>query len=232
MTDTEPAGRVHRALTADEMAAIAAAIEAVGTAGGLVPATAYALYTALGEHLRPALADHVGTAPAPLPAHARFAIPEAQWLAIAERCIARAEAFGAGVHAALELRRVMPARYADPGITTPARLPRDHRPPAHELSVTREATDTITAASRHCERLAQCFGPGSDEHLAAVRSWQCGLSRLFAMAFGAHTRVERADPLSLTVTSETTGFVYGLHFRPALVPPADAPRPGRWLSVY
>ncbi|MEU6486132.1 hypothetical protein [Streptomyces sp. NPDC046887] len=224
MSDTELAGRVHRALTDGEMAAIAAAIEAVGTAGGLVPATAYALYTALGDHPRPPLADHRGSA--------RFAIPEAQWLAIAERCIARAEAFGAGVHAALELRRVMPARYPDPGITAPPHPRKDHRPPAHELSVTREATDTITAASRHCERLAHFFGPDSDEHLAAARSWQCGLSRLFAMAFGAHTRVERADPLSLTVTSETTGFVYGLHFRPALVPVDDAPRPGRWLSVY
>ncbi|CAM5652654.1 hypothetical protein STAFG_8685 [Streptomyces afghaniensis 772] len=227
---TGTAERVHRALTDVEMAAITAAVDAVGSVMDLVPATARALYTALAPGAVATAEADPGRADPP---RARFAIPETQWLAIAETCLARAEAFGAGVHAALELHRVMPARYPDPEVTVAPRPRGDHRPPVHELSVTREAADTIGAASRHCERLASYFGHGSREHTEAVRSWQGGLSQLFAMSFGARTRIERADELSLTVTSETTGFVHGLHFRPHPGPrPAPAPQPGRWESVF
>jgi hypothetical protein len=229
---TGTAERVHRALTDVEMAAITAAVDAVGSVRDLVPATARALYTALAPWAGAAPEADPGRTDPP-PDRTRFAIPETQWLAIAETCLARAEAFGAGVHAALELHRVMPARYPDPEVTVAPRPRGDHRPPVHDLTVTREAADTIGAASRHCERLAAYFGHGSREHTEAVRSWQCGLSQLFAMSFGACTRIERADELSLTVTSETTGFVHGLHFRPRPGPrPAPAPQPGRWESVF
>lgn len=236
MSDTDTVGCVHRALTDGEMAVIAAAIDAESTAAELVPATARALYAVLDG--RPwSSAGGEGAGHVPLWDRARFALPEAQWLAIAETCIARAEAFGAGVHAALGLHHVMPARYTDPAITVTSRPRKDHRPAMHDLSVTREAVDVIAAASRYCEQLARFFGVGSDEYLDAVRSWQCGLSQVFAMQFGVRTRVVRADELSLTVTSETTGFAYGLHFRPDVrehIPSRtpDAPDPGRWLSVY
>jgi hypothetical protein len=230
---TGTAERVQRALTEVEMAAITAAVDAVGNVRDLVPATARALYAALAPW---ATASAPGAEPGrtdPPPDRTRFAIPEAQWLAIAETCLARAEAFGAGVHAALELYRVMPARYPDPEVTVAPRPRRDHRPPVHDLAVTREAADTIGAASRHCERLASYFGHGSHEHTEAVRSRQRGLSQLFALSFGACTRIERVDELSLGVTSETTGFVHGLHFRPHPGPrPAPAPQPGRWENVF
>ncbi|MFC8096346.1 hypothetical protein [Streptomyces sp. NPDC057301] len=230
---TGTAERVHRALTDAEMAAVTAAIDEVSSVRDLVPATARALYAALAPWTT---AFGPGADPGRTglpPDRTRFAIPEPQWLAIAEICLARAEAFGAGVHAALELHRVMPARYPDPGVTVAPRPRRDHRPPVHDLAVTREAADAIGAASRHCERLASYFGHGSREHTEAVRSWQCGLSQLFAMSFGACTRIERAGALSLTVMSETTGFVHGLHFRPHPGPRQDAaPQPGRWESLF
>jgi hypothetical protein len=142
-----------------------------------------------------------------------YAIPAPQWNAIASACQGRADAFGTRAEIALELINLMPDSYDDPTVTVPLRPTIDHRPREHVLTVTREATDVIAAASAYCDRLAVAFGSSSREYLDAVASWQRNVSHLFSMGFGADTRVSKDGELNLLVCSGS-GLVYAIVFHP------------------
>lgn len=201
----------RRALTDAEMINITAAIADAGsTAGTIVAAitgTLTALLAPLGETL-----DVYGPG-RPLNA-SRFAIPTAQWNAICEVCLARADAFGGRVQAGIALIDLMPSSYDDPSVTvTTTPLP-DQRPYKYDLTVTCEATDVIAAASARCAELERCYGGRSREYLSAIRSWEAQLSRLFSMALGTSAHVSRDNDLSLLV-STSSGFTYGIIFHAA-----------------
>jgi hypothetical protein len=103
----------------------------------------------------------------------------------------------------------MPATYDDPTAAVPA-VPRvDYRPQVHTLEISREAVDAIAAADAHIRALGTYYGRDSDTYLDAVESWHRHLSHLFALGFGAHTRISRDDDLSLFVHT-ACGLVYAV----------------------
>ena len=108
----------------------------------------------------------------------------------------------------------MPADYDDPSVAVTAPPPDDQRPYEYVLTVTREATDVIAAASARCAELAHAYGADSPERLDAVTSWEQQVSRLFAMSLGTAARVMRDSDLSLLVVT-SSGFTYGIIFHPA-----------------
>lgn len=207
MTDTTTY-RVRRALTGPEMTSVMTAINAAGNVPEILDAALTTVFTALLEPLGESLTDYD---PGRRLDPGAFAIPAAQWAAISEACMTRADAFGGRMHIAMELINVMPASYDDPSATVPDSPPRDQRPYEHVLTISREATDVIAAASRHCAELGRYFGEDSREYREAVESWQRLLSQVFSMAFGPQTRVSRDGDLSLLV-STASGFVYGIIF--------------------
>jgi len=211
VTDTTDTYRVRRPLTDTETRSISTAIDAAGSVPEILAAALISLFTALLAPLGESLNDY-GPATRLLDP-GTFAIPQTQWAAITGECLARADAFGGRAQTAMELINVMPASYDDPSVTVSAAQPADQRPYEHVLTVSREATDVIAAASRHCGELSACFGEDSREYLDAIRSWQHNISRIFSMAFGSQTRVSRDGDLSLLVSS-ATGFTYGLIFHP------------------
>lgn len=203
--------RVRRALSDAELTAITARVERATTLTEIVASVAEAVYSALLATLGESLTDY--TADRRLdPRH--FAIPQTQWTAITEACLAQADACGGRALIAMELIQVMPASYDDPAVTVTSTPTADRRPYEHVLTVSRDATDAITAASHHCEKLAAWFGPNAREYLDAVSSWQHHLAQIFSMVLGADTRITRDGDLSLLVRSGG-GFMYGLIFHPA-----------------
>jgi hypothetical protein len=202
--------RVRRALTDAEMTAIRTAITAAGSTAEILTGALHAVFTALLAPLGESLADY--SADRQLDP-AAFAIPQPQWETITAACTAKADAYGTRMQVAMELINAMPSSYYDPSVTVLGAPEPDPRPYEHVLTVSREATDVIAAATRHCAELARHFGTGSREYQDAARSWQHNLTALFSMAFGAHTRVSRDGELSLLVCS-AIGFTYGIIFHP------------------
>ena len=202
---------VQRALTGAEMASVMTAIDAASSTPEVLAATLNAVFTALLEPLGESLTDYGADRKLD---PAAFAIPVTQWAAISEACMARADAFGGRMQIAIELINVMPTSYDDPSAAVPDRPPRDQRAYEHVLTVSREATDVIAAASRHCADLGAYFGEDSREYREAARSWQHNISRVFSMAFGPETRISRDGDLSLLV-STGSGFIYGIIFHRA-----------------
>lgn len=202
--------RVRRPLTTDEMTAITTTVSNAGSPAEILTATVQALFTALLAPLGESLADYSDS-------HklnpSVFAIPQAQWEAIAEACTAKADAYGTRAQIALDLVNFMPASYDDPSVTVPQVPQADYRPYEHVLTVSREAADVIAAATRHCGQLAHRYGATSPQYQDAARSWLHNLARLFAMDFGARTRVTRDGELSLLVCT-SSGFTYGIIFHP------------------
>jgi hypothetical protein len=203
--------RVRRALTGAEMTTIRTAIAAADSTAEILTAAVHGLFTALLAPLGESLVDYsTGCRLNP----GAFAIAQAQWAAIAEACTAKADAYGSRAQIAMELINLMPASYDDPSVTVTPVPQADHRPYEHVLTISREATDVIAAATRRCDDLASHFGASSREHQEAARSWQHNLARLFAMDFGAHTRIMRDGELSLLVCT-SSGFTTGSSFTPA-----------------
>jgi hypothetical protein len=202
---------VRRPLTDDELTEVLAAIGQADSTASAVATTVTATFTALLAPVGQSLEDFGPGRPLD---PAMFAIPAAQWAAITHACLARADAFGGRVHAAMELVNLMPASYEDPAVSVAVPPAPDQRPCEYVLTVTREATDVIAAASARCADLARSYGRDSYEHLDALISWQAQLARLFAMSLGSAARVSRDDDLSLLVTTNT-GFTYGIIFHPA-----------------
>jgi hypothetical protein len=209
MSQTTPY-RVRRALGLEEMTSIRRQIESADSGAAIVTTALGAVFTALLTPLGESLNDYnLDRKLDP----ARFAIPQTQWAAISDVCLAKADAYGARADVALDLINIMPSTYEDPKAIVPPTRRVDHRPYEHVLRVSREATDTIAAASHHCDQLATYFGADSSQYHDAVRSWQHCLSRLFSMGLGAELRVTREDELSLLVNSGT-GFTYAIFFYP------------------
>ncbi|WP_147339714.1 hypothetical protein [Actinomadura spongiicola] len=202
--------RAQRALTGDELTAIRKQTEAAGSPAEIVATVVRAVFTVLLAPLGESLDDYNRDRQL-IPG--QFAIPQTQWEAISDAALNRADTFAARALLALELIDVMPCTYPDPDAPVPPVERVDQRPYEHVLTVAREATDVIAAASAHCDRLGAAFGVGSPEYREAVTSWQHGLSRLFAMGLGARTYVTRDGELSLLVRCEP-GFVYGIVFHP------------------
>ncbi|TDB89140.1 hypothetical protein E1264_09215 [Actinomadura sp. KC216] len=202
--------RAQRALTPDELIAIREEIEAAGGPVEIVARVARAVFTALLAPLGESLDDYNRDRQL-FPD--QFAIPQTQWQSICDAALDRADAFGARALLALELIDVMPCSCQNPDAPVPPVERVDQRPFEHVVTVTREATDVIAAASAHCDRLAASFGIDSQEYREAVTTWQHGLSRLFAMGLGARTYVTRDGDLSLLVHCES-GFLYGIVFHP------------------
>jgi hypothetical protein len=207
---SENAYRVRRALTDAEIALITAAVDAARNAAEIIDAALRVLFTALLTTLGESLDDY---GPDQRLDPGAFAIPQAQSDAIQRVCLAKADAFGASAHIVFELINLMPATYDDPTVTAPAIPIRDQRPYAHSVTVSREATDVIAAASQHCRQIAAFFGEDSREHLEAVGSWQDSISRVFSMVFGAETHITRDGDLSLLVQCGS-GFTYAIIFHP------------------
>jgi hypothetical protein len=203
--------RACRPLTDEEIAAARAAILAAASVPEIFTALLDTVFGPLLESLGERLADYG-------PGHqldpGAFAIPAAQWAAIIEACLSRADALGGRMQIAMDLINVMPASYDDPSVTVSHQPTPDQRPCQHVLMVTREATDVIAAASRRCADLASHFGENSPEYRKAARSWEHQLSQLFLMSFGARTTVTRDGDLSLLV-STGCGIVYGIIFHRA-----------------
>jgi hypothetical protein len=209
VTDT-PAYRVRRALSPTELTAILDAAQTANDTKQLLTAVFEGVFTPLLTTVGESLTDYG-------PGHkldvCEYAIPAAQWAAIADACQQRADAFGTRADVALALADLMPASYEDPTITVAARPAIDHRPYEHMLSVSREACDEIAAASTRCDQLGAFFGVDSAQYLTAVRSWQRGICAVFGMTFGATTRISREGPLSLRI-HPSSGYVYALIFHP------------------
>jgi hypothetical protein len=206
-----PSPPTRRMLTDTELVTVITAIAEADSSASVIAVAVTETFNALLAPLGQSLADYDAARPFDPTA---FAIPASQWAAITEACLARADAFGGRVHVALDLVNLMPSTYEDASVKVSVPPPPDQRPPEYVLTVTREATDVITAASARCTDLARCYGPRSREHVEAVMSWQAQLSRLFSMSLGSTARVSRDDDLSLLVTTGT-GFTYGIIFHPA-----------------
>jgi hypothetical protein len=202
--------RVRRALSQTELTSIVDAVHAAKGTEEIFATVFHRLFSALLETVGESLDDYGPTRKIDPTA---YAIPVAQWTAIADACQARADAFGTRAEVALVLADWMPASYDDPTVTVPARPAIDHRPYEHMLTVSREATDEIAAASQRCDQLGAYFGVDSPYYLDAVRTWQRGICAVFSMTFGATTRIMRDGPLSLLVHS-SSGFTYALIFHP------------------
>lgn len=200
----------RRALTDAEMIRITAAIAAAGSTAEAVAVAVTGTLTALLAPLGETLDSYTPGRPLN---PSKFAIPTAQWHAITEACLARADAFGGRVQAGIALIDTMPSSYDDPSVTVATAPLPDQRPYEYVLTVTREATDVIAAASARCDELERWYGVGSREYRDAIRSWERQLVRLFSMALGASARVSRDGDLSLLVTT-STGFTYGIIFHP------------------
>jgi hypothetical protein len=200
--------RVRRPLTDTEMTTVRTAVTAATSPPEILVTIVTTVFTALLEPLEETLADYGPSRPLDPRA---FAIPQTQWEAISEACLARADAVGGRMTLVMELINMMPASYNDPAVTTATAPVADQRPYEHVLTVSREATDVIAAASRRCGELARYFGEDSRQHREALGSWQAQLSRLFGMAFGAVTSVSRDGDLSLLVGTQS-GLVYGIIF--------------------
>jgi hypothetical protein len=210
MSDITTAYCVRRALTDAEMASITAAVDAARSATEIINAALHVLFTALLATLGQSL-DAYGRDRRLDPG--AFAIPQAQADAIGRACLAKADAYGARAQIVFELINLMPASYEDTAVAVVPAPIRDQRPYQHVLTVSREATDVITAASHHCRQIAAFFGEDSREHLEAVGTWQHNISRVFSMSFGAQTHITRDGDLSLLVRSGT-GFTYAIIFHP------------------
>lgn len=218
----ETAYRVQRALTTTELTTTLAAISDADTVLGVLHAVITAMFTALLAPLGESLADY---GPGRRLTPGAFAIPASQWKALSEAAMASADAVGGRMGIVMELVDLMPSTYEDPAAPVPG-TPPDQRPDEHVLTVSREATDVIAAASRHCDDLAAHYGEESREFREAVQSWQRNLSRVFSMSFGADTRISRDGDLSLLV-STASGITYGLIFH-RTSSPLNAPHPGTW----
>jgi hypothetical protein len=198
--------RVRRALTPAELEKIIAAIDAAPGLPQVLHAAVITVFTVLLEPLGESPGDYGPGGLDPV----AFAIPATQWAAVCEAALARADALGGRMAVAMELVNLMPSTYDDPSAAVPDPPP-DQRPDEHVLTVSRSATDVITAASRRCADLAAYFGTGSRESREAARSWQHCLSQVFSMAFGPQTRIGCDGDLSL-LASTASGFSYGIIF--------------------
>jgi hypothetical protein len=210
MSTTHPGVAAHRPLTESELAAILSAIDAADSTRDVYAAVVAGVYDAL-------LAD-TGRSTATLPDGenldpSAFAIPSNQWQAIAQAAVSRAAQWGTGAALALQLVNVMPSAYDDPTAVVPVLDLPDRRPYVHELHVSRDAADVITAATAHvqAQALADFFGYGSQQHRRAERSWLPRLTQLFSLGMGADTQISRDGELSLLVRTGS-GYLYGLIF--------------------
>jgi hypothetical protein len=201
---------IARALSAPEMTAVYDAVADSASLAAIVSNVCTEIFSLLLAPLGESLSDYGPEHKLPV---TDYAIPCTQREAIAAACLNRAQAVGGPAQITLELADVLPSTYDDPDAPVPDPPSADQRPPEHILTVSREAADTIAAASGHCEALAAFFGEDSREHLDAARSWQRGISGLFRMSFGAHSNLQADGPLSLIVT--TGSFTYGLIFHRA-----------------
>jgi hypothetical protein len=202
--------RVRRALSHSELTATLDAVQVAGSTKEILAAVVQGVFGPLLKTVEESLADY---GPDRTLDPDVFAIPAAQWAAIADACHARADAFGTRTEIALALADLMPVSYDDPTVTVALRPTIDHRPHEHVLTVSREATDEIAAVSKRCEQLGTYFGGDSPQYLDAVRTWQRGMCTVFSMTFGAATTITRHGPMSLLINS-SSGYIYALVFHP------------------
>ena len=204
--DTTPV--IQRRLTVAEMQNLLTAVSDATSTADLLNVAVVDLFTILLADQGKTLADfNSDTRLDP----SRYAIPTAQWTALSTAVTDRAAQWGAGPELALQLVNTMPATYDDPTAPVP-QLPRvDHRPQVHTLQVSSEAIDAIDAADAHIHALGTWYGRDSDTYRDALESWHRHLSHLFALGFGAHTRVSRDGDLSLFVHTGC-GLVYAVIF--------------------
>lgn len=244
---------VRRPLTDNEIETVLAGITTAADTPALLQHLLTSLYQALLDGSGTTLSDYDHTRrldPRTL------AIPATQWQALVDAAVNRAHEWGTGNQLALELINLMPSAYDDPDVPTPTIPAVDHRPHVHQLHITREAVDVITACHQRIHALGDHFGYQSTFFVDAARSWLHLIAGLFSMSLGAHTQIHRDGPLSLHVATGG-GLVYGIIFHPtartcvlpgcrATVPdtasagaavhegphvpsyPLDAPQPGQW----
>jgi hypothetical protein len=208
LSSNENPAVVKRALTVAEMQALLTAVSNATSTAAQLTVAVVDLFTIL-------LADEGKTLTEFDPEHrldpSRYAIPTLQWTALSAAIVDRAAQWGTGAELALQLVNTMPASYDDPTAPVPV-VPRvDYRPQVHTLQVSREAIDAIAAADAHIHALATHYGRDSDTYLDALDSWHRHLSHLFALGFGAHTRISRDGDLSLFVRT-ACGLVYAVIF--------------------
>jgi hypothetical protein len=199
---------VKRPLTDAEMEALLTAISNAASTADLLHVAVIDLYTALladeGKTLADFNADHRLDP-------SRYAIPEIQRSAIETAITDRAAQWGTSAELALQLVDLMPSSYDDPAVKAPVVPHTDHRPHLHQLEVTREAIDAMAAVDSHIGALGQFYGHDSAVYLEALESWHTQLSHLFALGFGAYTRISRDGDRSLLVRTGC-GLVYGVVF--------------------
>ena len=201
--------RVKRPLTADEISTILAGIPCATSTAELLDGTVRDLYTALLTGTGTQLADF-NTEQQLRPGD--YAIPTVQWNAIATALSNRAQEWGTSLQLSLDLVNVMPATYDDPDMPAPVVTTVDFRPGLHDLHITRDAVDLITAAETHLRDLGHYYGHQSPTYLTALASWHRHLAGLFSMRLGADTRIIRDGSRSLFVTT-ASGYIYGILFR-------------------
>ena len=209
MTTAKPTYLVKRPLTADEISTILACIPHASTTAELLDGTTRGLYTALLTGTGQQLEDF-NTEQQLRPGD--YAIPTVQWDAIATALSNRAQEWGTSLQLSLDLVNVMPATYDDPDVPAPVVTTVDRRPGLHDLHITRDAVDLITAAETHLRDLANFYGHQSPAYLTALASWHHHLAGLFSMRLGADTRIIRDGSRSLFVTT-ASGYIYGILFR-------------------
>jgi hypothetical protein len=113
---------IRRVLTTGELLDLYAAIDHATTTGALVTAVITGLYTVLLENTGRSI-DQPGDPIDPT----SFAIPAAQWQALADAATNRAQAWGTAAQVGLELVNLMPSSYEDPDL--PSAVAQRHRPP-------------------------------------------------------------------------------------------------------
>jgi hypothetical protein len=205
---TADARGVRRALTPAGLDAIVAAIDNAASVAETLQAALRGTYNALLSE-RGQTVDDYDAANRLDPS--AFAIPAAQWEAIAQAIANRAQEWAASATIALDVINLIPSSYDDPAAPVPKAAAADRRPPAHELRVSREAVDVIAACEAHVHALGDYYGHDSPEFLTALRSWHQQLARLFNMGLGAYTRVAKDGDLALLVTT-ASGLIYGIVF--------------------
>lgn len=200
--------RVKRALSDEEIQGVFNAIEHATNTGEVLVATMVGVFDALLRDLGERWADYGKDRKLDVTA---FAIPSAQWTAIASAVASRCDQWGTGVTTSMDLVNLMPSHYEDESVTVPERPQVDRRPYVHELHVQRSAVDVIAACEARIQDLGQHYGFTSQYYQDALHSFHRQLVRLFSMSMGADTSISKDGDLSLFVRMGS-GFVFGVIF--------------------
>lgn len=223
---------VRRPLTNGEIVSLLARINSAKSLDELLTVTVSGIFDALSAGRdQPRAGDHwVRRNPS------RFAIPRSQWESLMSAIGHRADEWGSGAQAAVDMANLMPSCYDDPA--TPATIPPqpDYRPAEFEIRINRTAADEIAACEAYLDELAKFYGRGSHRHLEAQQTWHRCLALLFSTHLGPRIAVHRDGRLSLKMVTSSSyiGIIFRGQHRKCILPGCQAvgSDDGIWFPAY